>query len=50
MAGSVTPDILSMLNFQERQKGMGHVVTEFTNTQDLQFKFRGQLERILDRF
>ncbi len=50
MSGAITPDVLSMLNFQERLKGLGHFVSEFTNTQDLQFKFRAQLERILDRF
>ncbi len=49
MSGSVTPDILSLLNFQERLKSYGHFATEFTNTQDLQFKFRSQLDRVLGK-
>ncbi len=50
MSGAMNKEMISMIDFQDRLKSLGHFVTEFTNTQDLQFKFRGQLERVLAKF
>jgi hypothetical protein len=47
MAGAMNEEILGMFEFQDRLKALGHSGTEFNNTQDLQFKFKNQLERVL---
>lgn len=47
--GSITKDILSMLNFQERLKELNHFVTVYQNIQDLKLQFRDQLNILVKK-
>ena len=40
-------DLVSLLDFQEKIKEIGHFVTHFENIQDLKYQFGNQLEKYL---
>lgn len=42
-------DTMSLLDFQDKLKALGHFQTNYSNTQDLQLKFKKQLEKVLPR-
>ncbi len=46
--GSINRNILTMLNFKEKLKELGHFVTGYKNIEDLQLQFSDQLTKLAD--
>ena len=42
-------DFQSLLAFQERLKDLGHFHTQYTSTEDLMLRFRGQLDKLFEK-
>ncbi|MCP4261182.1 MAG: hypothetical protein GY774_27295, partial [Planctomycetes bacterium] len=42
-------DLISLWNFQEKLKKLKHFFTKYKSTEDLQLKFKGQLEKLRDK-
>jgi len=45
----ITPQIISLLNFQQKLSDMGHFYTKYDNIDDLKFRFSEQLGKVLPR-
>jgi hypothetical protein len=42
-------DVLSLLAFQEQLRDLGHFYTQYTSTEDLKLRFRGQLDKLFEK-
>lgn len=45
----ITPDIVSLINFQQKLSDSGHFYTKYDGIKDLKFKFNEQLEKVLPK-
>ncbi|MEM8722246.1 MAG: hypothetical protein AAGE84_23620 [Cyanobacteria bacterium P01_G01_bin.39] len=45
----ITPQVVSLLNFQQKLKDMGHFYTKYDNIDDLKYKFSEQLIKVLPK-
>ncbi len=42
-------DLESLWKFQDKLEDLGHILTEYSNTEDLKLRFRDQLDKLLDQ-
>jgi len=47
--GSITYDIISLLDFQKKLKELGHFTTWYKNIEDLKYKFGEQLDKLYEQ-
>ena len=47
--GSINKEIVTLLNFQEKLKELGHFVTVYKNIEDLKFQFSEQLDKLVNK-
>lgn len=45
--GSITEEIVTLLNFKNKLSRLGHYYTSYTSIEDLQLQFRRQLDRLI---
>lgn len=46
--GDLTEEMLSLINFKKKLKGLGHFTSTYKNSEDLAYKFGNQLEKLKD--
>lgn len=46
--GSITDDVISLLNFRKRLQEIGHFPTSYTDIENLKVQFKRQLDKLID--